>query len=108
MKLNTSEAGGNCDAECLFLARVIRGTNKAAAVLLDTIPGNWFDHEPSSIDMALSESFNPTGSESELCLSPIFDNSAIDGISAAAEDVFAVFRIPAPPAPMIQPCHVLN
>jgi molybdopterin biosynthesis enzyme len=40
--------------------------------------------------------------------SPIFDNSAIDGISAAAEDVFAVFRIPAPPAPMIHPCHVLN
>ena len=40
--------------------------------------------------------------------SPIFDNSAIDGISAAAEDVFAVFRIPAPPAPMIHPCHALN
>jgi hypothetical protein len=77
--------------------------------LLDTNPGNWFVHEPSSIDTTLSASFNPTGSESlNYASSPIFDNSAIDGISAAAEDVFAVFRIPAPPAPMIHPCHVLN
>ena len=79
-----------------------------AVVLLDTIPGNWFVRELSWIDTDRSAPFNPTGSESEICLSPIFDNSAIDGISAAAEDVFAVFRIPAPPAPMIHPCHVLN